>query len=99
MDELYEMDALTVKIDLNALINVAACAVHNAKAVMERYQSEVDNAIYMFEGQGNRAYHQNHHRQFYAKLVAEAAQEYATALQAYFALYEAQSRENLEIVR
>ena len=95
MEENYKMDAEHVRLNIDALIRVAANACGNAHSQMVRYQAEIDNARFSNESE----YHKNHHRQFYGKLLAEASQQYTDALESYFALVEAKRRENVTLIR
>jgi hypothetical protein len=97
MKDIYDMSANQVKLNLDELIKTAGAAVRNAKSQMDRYQAEIDNAHY--PGTPGDDYHANHHAQFYAKLLAQTAQEYADAWQVYHALVECKTREDIEIVR
>lgn len=97
MNEIYDMSAGKVTLNLDAMIKVAARAVYHAKSQMERYQGEVDGAHY--PGSPEDDYHANHTAQFYADLVAKTAREYADAWAVYFALVECKTREDVTIVR
>ena len=89
-DSPHDMSASWVKLDLDTLVAVAAVAVKNARANMDRQLAEVDRRV------GQDDYNRNHHSQFYAQYVAEAAQEYADAWRTFHALNEARSRSDGE---
>jgi hypothetical protein len=95
----HDMSAGIVKLDLDEMIDVAIHAVRNARNMMSKYQSEIDNAIYTEYSDGDAEYHRNHHCQFWAQYLAKAASDYAKAWSTYHALTEAKKREVVEVVK
>jgi len=96
--DIYDMSAGEVKLNLDAMIDVAMYAVRNAKESMERAESEIHRDTYNRKNT-EATYHANHHAQFYAQILAQYAQQYADAWRVYFALTEARTRETFILIR
>ena len=94
----HDLSAGTVKLDLDKLINVAAAAVNNARTILMQQIGECDPLNFP-RNTPQEIYHANHHCQFYAQRVVEAAKDYADAWAAYHALVEAKARENVEVIK
>lgn len=92
-NKLYDMSANIVKLNLDAAIKVAGEAVQNARSAMGHAQGEIDNAYLGIDRNSTESlYHASHHCQFYAGVLAEAAEAYKGAWELYHALSEAKRR-------
>ena len=86
----FDMDAETVKLDLDALISVAAIGSRNALDLMQRTKNRATE--YPGEKTGNENYDEflrNQNREFWSQRTAEYALEWAKACKAYHYLVRA----------
>uniref|UniRef100_A0A6M3JKU0 Uncharacterized protein n=1 Tax=viral metagenome TaxID=1070528 RepID=A0A6M3JKU0_9ZZZZ len=94
----HAMEYQSVELNLDALIDGALVAIRNAKSAMDRAEAETTHrSLDSGEDGADIRYRSNHHRAFYAEIMAGHAVEHAQAWANYFALVEARSRNSVSI--
>ena len=85
----FDMDAETVKLDLDVLISVAAKASRNALQIMQMYTERANELLETTGNKDEDEYHRDHHRAFWSNIAAKYALEWAEACKAYHYLVRA----------
>jgi hypothetical protein len=97
----FDMDAETVKLDLDVLISVAAKASRNALDLMQRTEGRATELFNRsdFNSEEEFTHHRDHHRAFWSEKTAEYALEWAEANKAYHHLVQAKNREQTILLK